>query len=383
MNKEEIRICLTGGATGGHFFPLLFVAREIKRIAQEKNISNLRIFYLGGPPFKKELLEKEDVKVIIIPQAKLRKYFSFQNFIDLLKFPFNFLFAFYYLFRLLPNVVFSKGGPGSLGVVLAAWILRIPIIIHDSDSIPGLTNKISSIFAKKVALAFESAKNYFNEKKVIIVGQPIDSYLIREPALISDYERFGLDSERNVVLFLGGSQGSSFLNDLVVSALPELLNFTQVVHLTGEKKYQDVYFYAKGVLLEKNPSKIKDYHPFPFIPNEELIILMKLSDLIVTRAGSGTIFEISAIGKPSILIPIDEKTAGKHQLRNAEIYSRHGACKVLEEKNAKPHILVYAIKEILTNSSLYESMSRAALSFAKLDASIKLAEEILNLMNPK
>jgi UDP-N-acetylglucosamine--N-acetylmuramyl-(pentapeptide) pyrophosphoryl-undecaprenol N-acetylglucosamine transferase len=383
MSKEEIRICLTGGATGGHFFPLVFVAREIKKIAEKENISPLKIFYLGGPPFRKDILESEGIQIITIPQVKLRKYFSLKNFIDLLKFPFSFLLAFYHLFRLLPNVVFSKGGPSSLSIVLAAWLLRIPIIIHESDSIPGLTNKISSIFAKKVALAFEEAKEYFKEKKVLVVGQPLDIYAIREPAFTSDYERFGLDNERNIVLFLGGSQGSQFLNDLVVKALPDLVTFTQVVHITGEKHYQDVYFYAEGVLLAKKSSKMKDYHPFPFISNEDLIILMKISDLIVSRAGSGSIFEIAAIGKPSLLIPIEEKVAGKHQLRNAEIYSKYGACKVLEEKNAKPHILVYEIKEILTNSKLYESMAKAALNFAKLDASLKLAKEILNSMNPK
>ncbi len=383
MGKEEIRICLTGGASGGHFFPLLFVAREIKKIAQERNITPLKIFYLGGMPFKKDLLEKEGIQVIVIPQAKLRKYFSLRNFIDLLLFPFNFLFAFYHLFKLLPNVIFSKGGPGSLGVVLAGWLLRIPIIIHESDSIPGLTNKISSFFAQKVAISFEEVRDYFRKEKTVLTGHPIDVYSIEQPALISDYERFGLNSEERVILVLGGSQGSKFLNELVVSALPELVNLGQVVHQTGEKHYQDVYFYAKGVLLEKNPGKLKNYYPFPFIPNEDLINLMKLSDLIISRAGAGTIFELAALGKPSILIPIDEKTVGRHQLRNAELYRERGTCSVLLEKNAKPHILVYEVKEILTNSKLYESMHKSALKFAKLDASRKLAEEILQIMNPK
>lgn len=378
--KEEIRICLTGGATGGHFFPLLFVAQEIKKILKEKGFDNFQIFYLGGEPFKKELLEKENIKVILTPQVKLRRYFSLENFIDLLKFPFSFFISFYHLFRILPNIIFSKGGPGSLPVIIAGWLLRIPIIIHESDSIPGLTNKISSFFAKKIAVAFDFAVDYFPKNKTFVVGQPIDIYSLNEPALISDYERFGLNNQKKVVLVLGGSQGSVFLNDLIVSALPELLNFTQVVHQTGEKHYQNIYLYARGILLEKNKEKINDYHPFPLFLNRDLINLMKISDLIVARAGSGTIFEIAAIGKPSILIPIDEKTAGKHQILNALIYKKYGACQVIEEKNAKPHILVYEIKKVLSNSHLYESMSKAALSFAKLNASQKLSEEIINLI---
>jgi UDP-N-acetylglucosamine--N-acetylmuramyl-(pentapeptide) pyrophosphoryl-undecaprenol N-acetylglucosamine transferase len=145
MNKEEIRLCLTGGATGGHFFPLVFVSQEIKKIAEKENL-NLKIFYLGTKPFKEEILKNEGIDIYLLPEIKLRRYFSFKNLIDLLKIPYAFILAFYHLFRLMPNLIFSKGGPSSLVVVFAGWLLRIPIFIHDSDSIPGLTNKISGFF---------------------------------------------------------------------------------------------------------------------------------------------------------------------------------------------------------------------------------------------
>jgi UDP-N-acetylglucosamine--N-acetylmuramyl-(pentapeptide) pyrophosphoryl-undecaprenol N-acetylglucosamine transferase len=379
MNKEEIRICLTGGATGGHFFPLVFVSQEIKKIAEKENL-NLKIFYLGTKPFKEEILKNEGIDIYLLPEIKLRRYFSFKNLIDLLKIPYAFILAFYHLFRLMPNLIFSKGGPTSLIVVFAGWLLRIPIFIHDSDSIPGLTNKISGFFAKRIFLAFESAKKYFKEKKTIVIGQPIDVNLIQEKIIFEDYQRFNLDPHKKIILVLGGSQGSKFLNELIVEALPQLLNLGQVVHQTGEKHYQDVYFYAKGVLLEKNPKKLKDYHPFPFLNHQDLIILMKLSDLVIARAGSGTIFELASLGKPSILIPIEEKVAGFHQIMNARIYNLAGACKVLEEKNAKPHLLVSLVEDILTNEELMNKMKESALKFAKIDASIKIAEEIINFV---
>lgn len=164
MNKEEIRICLTGGATGGHFFPLIFVAREIKKIAKKDNL-NIKFFYLGIKPFKEEILKREGIDIYLLPEVKLRKYFSLKNLIDFFKFPFSFIIAFYYLFRFMPDIIFSKGGPSSLSVVLSGWLLAIPIFIHESDSIPGLTNKISSKFAKKIFLAFSEAQKYFNQKK--------------------------------------------------------------------------------------------------------------------------------------------------------------------------------------------------------------------------
>jgi len=379
MNKEEIRICLTGGATGGHFFPLVFVSQEIKKIAEREDL-NLKIFYLGTKPLKEEIFKNKDIDIYLLPEIKWRKYFSFKNLIDIFKMPYTFFLAFYHLFRLMPNLIFSKGGPTSLVVVFAGWLLRIPIFIHDSDSIPGLTNIISGFFAKKVFLAFESAKRYFRENKTVVVGQPIDINLLREKMIFEDYQRFNLDPYRKIILVLGGSQGSKFLNDLIVEALPQLLNLAQVVHQTGEKHYQDVYFYAKGVLLEKNPQKLKDYHPFPFLDHQDLFILMQLSDLVIARAGSGTIFELASLGKPSILIPIDKKTAGFHQVMNARIYDLAGACKVLEEENAKPHLLVSLVEDIITNEELMNKMKESALKFAKPEAAIKIAEEIINFV---
>ena len=379
MNKEEIRICLTGGATGGHFFPLVFISQEIKKLAEKENL-NLKIFYLGIKPFKEEILKNEGIDIYRIPEMKLRRYFSFQNFIDFLKFPYAFVLSFYYLFRFMPNLIFSKGGPSSLVVVLAGWILKIPIFIHESDSIPGLTNKISGFFAKKIFLAFEEAKTYFNQSKTVVVGQPIDINLIQEKVIFEDYKRFNLDPHKKIILVLGGSQGSKFLNDLIIEALPQLIDFGQVVHQTGEANYQDVYFYAKGILLEKKPQKLKDYHPFPLLSNQDLIILMKLSDLVIARAGSGTIFELASLGKQSILIPLDEDVGGIHQRMNAIIYDAKGACKILEEKNAKVHLLILVVSELINNQELMNKMKESALKFAKIDASIKIAEEIINFV---
>lgn len=376
MIEEEIRICLTGGATGGHFFPLVFVARELKKIAQEKKLP-LKIFYLGSKPFNEELLKNEDIEVHLLPQVKLRKYFSFKNFVDILKFPFNFVLAFFYLFKFLPNIIFSKGGPGSLGVVLAGWILRIPIVIHESDALPGLTNRISSFFAKKIFLAFQEATPYFSNKKVEVVGQPVDIDMIQEPAILEDYKRYGLDPHRKVILIIGGSQGSQFLNDLVVDSLPDLLDLAQVVHITGAKHFKDTYLRAQTVLKTKKPQKINDYHGFHSLPNEEIIYLMKIADLIISRAGSSSIFEIAAVQKPSILIPIDKNTAGLHQSLNATIYFKYNACLILEEKNATPHMLLTAVKKILQNKELIEKMKNGAKNFAKIFASRQIAEYLI------
>jgi len=386
MDNLDIRICLTGGSSGGHLFPLIFVSREIKRIAESKGW-NLKLFYLGSLPFKKEILKEEGIDVFLIPDVRLRKYFSFKNLAIFLNLPLNFLLAFYRLFVFMPDAIFSKGGPGTIGVILAGWLLRIPIIIHDSDSIPGSSNKIAGLFSKKIILSFESAIKYFNPKKTVVLGQPIDTLALKVPVLSEDYERFHLNEDEKIILVVGGSQGSKFLNELIAEALPEILNFSQVVHQTGDKNYQETVMLAKGFLTSKNldnPSevdyKFSKYHPYSFINHLDLMILMKMSDLVISRAGSGTIFELAALGKPSILIPIEEKVAGQHQLLNSRIYSLAEACYVLEEKNAKPHLLIEVIKEILFNEDLYLKMKKSAYSFSKVDSAFKIAQEIVKII---
>jgi len=376
---EEIRICFTGGATGGHFYPLLFTLRELKKIVQERNL-NLKYFYVGVEPLDRRALEEEGVKIYILPSFKIRRYFSFENFIDIfLKMPLTFFLSFFYLFKIMPDVLFSKGGTSAFPPVLISWLFRIPILIHDSDSIPGWTNKVSAKFASKIALAFEETKRFFRNKEVLIVGQPIDERIIYTPLSQEDYERFGLSPKEYLILVLGGAQGSQFLNDLIIECLPELLKFSQVVHLTGKKFFQEAYSFALGKIRTTIPLREKNYKAFPFLKNEDLLILMKLSDLIISRAGSGTIFEIAALGKPSILIPLAEEVVGKHQKENAFLYSKTGAAYFLEEKNAQPNLLLFYIKEVLTKEEIKEKMKKAALKFYKPGAEKKIAEELIFL----
>ena len=376
---EEIRICFTGGSTGGHFYPLLFTLRELKKIAQERNL-NLKYFYVGVEPLERKTFEEEGVKVYVLPSFKIRRYFSIENFIDIfIKMPLAFFLSFVYIFKIMPDVLFSKGGTSAFPPVFVSWLFRIPILIHDSDSIPGWTNKISSRFASKVALAFESAKKFFKNKEILVVGQPIDERIIYTPISKEDYERFGLNPNEYIILVLGGAQGSQFLNDLIVECLPELLRFSQVIHITGKKFFQETYGFALGKIRTSIPLREKNYKAFPFLKNEDLLILMKISDLIISRAGSGTIFEISALGKPSILIPISEDVVGSHQKENAFIYSKTGAAYFLEEKNAKPNLLLFYIKEILTKEEIKEKMKESALKFYKPGSAKKLAEELIIL----
>ncbi len=372
---EKIILCLTGGTTGGHFFPLLNVAREFKKIMEEKRW-DYEIFYLGAIPFDKELMEKYDIQVITIPAGKLRRYFDIRNFLDIFKFPFGFLKALWVLYIKMPNVIFSKGGYGTLEVILAGWLLRIPILIHESDTIPGRSNRIAGFFANRIAVSFEKTKRYFNKKKTALIGHPIDPDFDNINADKEIFQKFNLEEGKPIILVLGGSQGAMKINEVVIYSLHKLLMFSQVIHQLGKSMFKEYKQIADGFILEKVPVRRKYYHPVDFIDHEDLIKLLKIADLIVSRAGAGTIFEIAAAGAPSILIPLKEDVAGRHQIENAYEYAHTGAAVVIEEPNFTPDIFSSVVHKILNDKATLEFMKKSALEFAKKEATKIIAEEL-------
>jgi UDP-N-acetylglucosamine--N-acetylmuramyl-(pentapeptide) pyrophosphoryl-undecaprenol N-acetylglucosamine transferase len=376
---EELVVCLTGGATGGHFFPLLSVAKLLKREGERRNL-NLRLIYIGAKPFKKDLLEKEGIEVYELPAGKVRRYFDIRNFVDFLKFPLSLLKAFWLVYKFMPNVVFSKGGYGSLEVVLSAWFFRIPILIHESDSIPGRSNVIGGKFATRIAISFAKSKKYFNPKKTALVGQPLDPDFDKIVPDDLDYRRFGLEKGKKTILVIGGSQGSLKINEVIIESLDELLNLGQVVHQLGENLYKEFKEIAEGFILENVPTKKKYYHPIGFIDHQDLIKLMKMSDLIISRAGAGAIFEIAASGKPSILIPIREEVSGRHQIENAYEYADTGSAIVIEEPNFNKGILTSIVKRLFNEPETLETMKKAALEFSKKEATMYIVKELIFLM---
>ncbi|MEK7673898.1 MAG: UDP-N-acetylglucosamine--N-acetylmuramyl-(pentapeptide) pyrophosphoryl-undecaprenol N-acetylglucosamine transferase [Patescibacteria group bacterium] len=379
MKTEPIRIAITGGASGGHLFPLISVTKAIKKEAEQKNW-NIEIFYVGAPVFKKEILEEENISYYPLASSKIRRYFDPRNLIDILKFPLGIFQALKILYKFMPDAIFSKGGPGSLQVVFASWLLKIPILIHESDSIPGRTNLKSARFATKIAVSFEQAKKYFPKNKTALIGNPIDPDFDRLEPTNGDYENLKLDKDRKIILIQGGSQGAQKINDVIIESVPQILKMAQVVHQVGEKNFQETRLTAEGFILEETPTKKSDYHAYGFIPHNNLIIIMKMADLIISRAGGGAIFEIAAAGKPSILVPLPEEVAGRHQIENAYEYANTGACSVIEQPNFTTHILNSVIKKILEDNETQKSMSESAKQFAKPQAAQMIAKEIIYLI---
>jgi len=370
-----MKILFTGGGTGGHIFPIIAVAREMRRIYP---VRDLKFFYFGPKDeFSKILLSQEGIKVKTVITGKIRRYFSFWNLIDIFfKIPFGILQAFLSIFFMAPDLIFSKGGYGSLPATISGWLLGVPIFLHESDISPGLTNRFLSKFALEIFVSFPKTE-YFSPKRMILVGNPIRRELLegkKEEAI----EFFKLTGERPIILVLGGSQGAQKINEVILLILPDLLKDFELIHQTGPKNFKEVKAESR-VVIPENLGKY--YHLFPFFQESELKMAYSVSDLIISRAGSGSIFEISALGKPSILIPFPF-AAQDHQLKNAYCFAEEKRSIIIEEGNFTPHFFLERVRFLFQNPKEMTDMAKKAKEFSRPQAARIISEYILEYLTP-
>jgi len=305
----------------------------------------------------------------------MRTYFSFQNFFDIFKIFFGTINAIFKLFSIYPDVVFGKGGYASFPTIFAARILRIPVVIHESDSAPGRVNLWAGHFAKKVAVSFAEAAHSFPKENVAWIGQPIRTEIEHGAPRKEAFEYFKLEEGIPVIVILGGSQGAGLINNIILDALPTLIKNYQIIHQTGVKNFKTVLGQAKVVLAEdKNTIR---YFPIPFLNSLQMKMVAGAATVIVSRAGS-TIFEIASWGVPSILIPFKNSNAD-HSRKNAFNYARAGACSVIEEANMTASILSSEIGRIIEDKEGYKKMVQNAKDFGKVGAAEKIARALVDI----
>ena len=376
-------------------FPLVAIAREIRRIypvrnkggfvvdSSRKEISNgvypkkdLNFYYLGPKDeLSRILLSQEDFVVKTIISGKIRRYFSARNIADVLfKIPFGIIQSFFLLLIIKPDLVFSKGGAGSFGVAYSANMLKIPVFLHESDIVPGLSNQKTAKWAKKIFVSFPKT-DYFDSQKTILTGNPIRSEVLNADKGEAG-ETFSLTFSKPVFLVMGGSQGAEAINDFILSALNKILLNYEVIHVAGRENFMQVKKEA-DVVIDRSLGRY--YHLFGFLDERKIGQAYAAADLIISRAGSGSVFEIAASGKPSILIPLPS-SAGNHQSKNAYAYSDAGACLVFEQENLTPNFFLERVGLLLSHSEKIKQMREAALLFAKPLAARAIAREILEFL---
>src|SRR3989338_759509 len=371
-----MKILFTGGGTGGHFYPIIAIVEELNQIVKENHLLRPEVYYMSTEPYNEGLLFENSINFESVNSGKIRRKLSVSNlalnFIDLFKIIFGSLHALWRIFIIYPDVVFCKGGYASFPALFAARILRIPVIIHESDSTPGKVNAWAGKFARRVAISYPEAMRFFKKEKVAYTGNPIRKE-IQEPLTVGAYKLLKLTEGIPTILILGGSQGSVVINEVIMDALPELVEKYQILHQTGKNNIK-VIEETSAVVLQNSTFKDR-YRPSGYLNVLEMRSAAGVADLVISRAGS-TIFEIASWGKPSIIIPIPEPTS-HDQRTNAYSYARSGASIVIEEKNLASSLLVSEINRIIETPGEKEKMANNAVEFARKDSAKLIAQEIL------
>lgn len=369
-----MKILFTGGGSGGHFYPIIAVAEQIEKIVEERKLLAPSLYFMSPDVSDARMLYDHRIEHIPVLAGKRRLYFSPRNLIDTFKTALGTLGALLKMFSIFPDVVFSKGGYGSVPAVFAARILRIPIIIHESDSVPGRANKWAGKFADKVAVSYPETAEYFPKASVAWTGQPVRKTIAKRSAEEA-ITFLNLEAGVPVLLILGGSLGSEKINEAILGSLNDLLPNWQIVHQTGKANLADVTSRASVAVSDK--TRLSRYHAFDYLSDSALGMAAGVSQLVISRAGSA-IFEIASWGLPSIIIPITESN-GDHQRNNAFNYLKHGCAIVIEENNLSPHILTAEAERIRTNEGLRKVMSESASKFHQPDGAFKIAKALVDV----
>lgn len=354
QNNKKIKILVTGGGSGGHVVPLMAVVTELKKYTD-------KILFVGsGLEMEKRIANSENVEYKSVLSGKLRRYFSWQNFIDPFKVIIGFFQAIFIILFFRPNVIFAKGGYVTIPVAFAGWLLWIPIVTHESDVVMGLSNRLEKGLAKKICVGFPIS-SYIDLPldKVVFTGNPVKKEFVAD-GKISPIEH------KSIIFVTGGSQGARFINQTIASLLNDLTKKYYIIHITGKNDYE---------WIKKN--SWPNYELYDF--TNKVPELMKKSDLVISRPGANFLAEISFLGKPSILIT-PANSANGHQLANAKVYEKNGAAIVLSEEGLTPTSLEDIIDRLMEDKKMLKDIGVKAKELSQPEASKAIADEIIKIV---
>ena len=335
-----MRIILTGGGTAGHITPNIALIPELKKAGFE-------IHYIGTKDgMERQLIEPLGIPYHPIHAGKLRRYLDFKNLTDLFHISRGFLDSLAIIAKLKPDVVFSKGGFVSSPVVWASWFHRVPVVIHESDITPGLANKLSIPFASKICYTFPETQKYLPPAKGVFTGLPVRESLLRGDAATGK-QLCGFTGNMPVLMVIGGSQGSEILNRSIRGLIGDITQKYHLCHICGKN----------GV--DPGLNQISGYTQFDYV-NEELPHFMAMADLVISRAGATTLFELLALKKPNLLIPLSKQASRGDQILNARSFEKQGFSLVLPEEDLNPESLLKKINLLYDSRNEYLTAMNAS-----------------------
>ncbi|MCX7713518.1 MAG: undecaprenyldiphospho-muramoylpentapeptide beta-N-acetylglucosaminyltransferase [Chthoniobacterales bacterium] len=361
MSEKQLQVVIACGGTGGHLFPGLAVAQELRRrghevllMVSEKEIDTMAL--RAYPEFRAERLPSIGMPALISPAMVrfLRRVWESMTI----------CLEIYRRFR--PSVVLGMGGFTSCPPILAGWRKRIPCLVHESNAIAGKANRLSARFVKRVLLGFEEAKVFFRETECVFTGTPVRDSLEKRMERGEAVKKFGLDVERKTVLVMGGSQGAAGINQLMFRVAGRIAaKGGQVIHLTGER---DEQLAAANYMREGLPAYVSPFY-------DRMEEAYSATDLVVSRAGASSLNEISHFGLASVLVPYPY-AADNHQEANAKIFVRQGAAEMAIESESNAETFGLLLENLLMDDSRRKEMGERAAKLQPRDAARRVADEV-------
>jgi UDP-N-acetylglucosamine--N-acetylmuramyl-(pentapeptide) pyrophosphoryl-undecaprenol N-acetylglucosamine transferase len=353
--------------TGAHFTPAAATIEQLKKISRADIIYIGRTTTREGDEAKSvesQVLPKMGVKFIPIIAGRLQRQLTVFTIPSLLKIPIGFMQALFFILREQPDVILSFGGYVAVPVVVAGWLFSVPVIIHEQTLLSGLANRISALFADKIAVSFQ---NTFKGEKVILTGNPIRPEVVQKPVS---------KTKLPTILVMGGNQGSHVINLAVEQCLQKLLKIANVYHQTGDSKFKD---YERLERWSGDPVSSAGKYQIKKWIGEEYPEVLSRADLVVSRAGINTLSELALLGKPALLIPI----SNREQNKNASFFEGLGLSKTLPQSKLSGEELLKNIKQMLNNLSFLKQKAKEAGKVIIPDAAKRLALETLLLSKSK
>lgn len=354
---------------GGHLTPALALISVLKK---EKNLDLIffgRKFATEGSnntsaEFKE--IGLQNIKFINITAGRLSRKLTLQALISYVKIPLGFLISFYYLLLFRPKLIIAFGGYLSLPVVFCGWLLGVDSLIHEQAVIPGLANKINSLFAKKVFVTWPDTAKYFPKEKTEVVGNLTRDEIFRTKTNDPKISSF-INKNPNYILISGGNQGSHFLNNLIFQNIKKLNEYS-IFHILGTANHKGDHQKAKNI-------KSKNYFARDFVTVEDIGSVLNSAKFLISRSGANTIWELAALGIPAIFIPLPH-AASQEQLANAKILQNAGSSIILNQIDIKPGNFAKTVKEFSKNLTVYKKKAELFKNNIHLTASYKIKSEI-------
>jgi len=368
---RPIEVVIAGGGTGGHTSPGLAVAAGLA----ERGVACAWIGSRRG--VEARLVPERGIPYFGIPTGKLRRYWAWQNLLDLaVNVPAGLLAAWRLLRRLRPRVVFATGGFVALPVVLAARMARVPAVIHEQTAVPGLANRVAARFAHRIAVTFPDRDGHFPAARVTLTGNPLRPEL-RGGSRADAVARFGLDPAAPLIYITGGALGAHRINRAVGAALAPLLEVTQVIHQCGDNPATGDRAWLEARRAELPPELARRYTVVPYV-GAELAGVYAAASLVVGRSGAGTVNECCHLGVPALFVPMPG-ASGYEQTANARLVERAGGAVVLPQSELTPERLVREVRALLADPARLKEMGERARSLAVPDAADRLVDLLLGL----